>query len=339
MAWISGNYYLNQNEMQNNASIIKDRLLVKGWTIEAISAILGNMQTESTINPGIWEGLQDHNLSGGFGLVQWTPATKYINWAGGDEASWNNGDRELDRIQYEAENNLQWFSNPDATPPDPPITFLEFTRATDTPEHLAAFFLWYYEHPADPHQPIRGTQARQWYNYLQQSAVMRRAYEWFIERCDNAHVGYSQQYRNQQTIDGITYYDCSSLIWYALLYAGFDVVAAHGGSNWPFVTQTMGAVLERLGFVKIAPDVVWLEGDICVEPSSHCEMVYHGTGQGQGYTMGAHSGPPTPLPDQVSINNFISTTADFPVVYRFGGGIPPVVIKQRSMPLWMYLWP
>lgn len=43
--------------------------------------MLGNMETESTINPGIWQSLNSGNASGGFGLTQWTPATKYINWA------------------------------------------------------------------------------------------------------------------------------------------------------------------------------------------------------------------------------------------------------------------
>lgn len=42
--------------------------------------MLGNMQQESGINPGIWEVLPNANF--GYGLVQWTPAIdKFFSWA------------------------------------------------------------------------------------------------------------------------------------------------------------------------------------------------------------------------------------------------------------------
>lgn len=40
---------------------------------------------------------------------------------------------------------------------------------------------------------------------------IQQAYNWAVETCANENVGYSQEYRNQQTVKGITYYDCSSL--------------------------------------------------------------------------------------------------------------------------------
>lgn len=162
MAWIGGNRYLSQSEMENNATIIWNYLGSKGWTLNAVSAILGNMQSESTINPNIWESLTI-DYSRGYGLVQWTPATKYIDWAGAD---WENGDKELDRIIYEVDNGLQWFSNPNAPIVNPPITFKEFTTSTEPPSTLANYFLWYYEHPAVTIQPIRAEQANAWYEYL-----------------------------------------------------------------------------------------------------------------------------------------------------------------------------
>lgn len=78
---ISNNKYLTQGEMESNAKEIYIYLSDKGWTINAISGLLGNMQRESTINPGLWQSLKEGNYSGGYGLVQWTPATKYTNWA------------------------------------------------------------------------------------------------------------------------------------------------------------------------------------------------------------------------------------------------------------------
>ena len=69
MAWISGNRYLSISEMQNNVDILHYFFRSAGWTDNAIAAMLGNMQSESTINPGIWENLEPY--SGGYGLVQW----------------------------------------------------------------------------------------------------------------------------------------------------------------------------------------------------------------------------------------------------------------------------
>lgn len=161
--WYGGNYFLNNDQMAYNAKIIYSYLSKAGWTINSIAAVLGNMQSESSINPYIWEGLNYGNLSKGYGLTQWTPATKYKDWAGAD---WENGYKELDRILWEVANNQQWFSNPEAPIPDPPISFAEFTTSTETPETLANYFIWYYEHPANPNQPWRATQARNWYNIL-----------------------------------------------------------------------------------------------------------------------------------------------------------------------------
>lgn len=164
--WVWGNYFLGQEAMEHNAKLTYYYLTEKGWSLNAIAALLGNMQTESTINPGIWEGLQDHNMGGGFGLVQWTPATKYIDWADESEPHWINGYTQLDRIQYEADNGLQWFSNPSAPITDPPISFSQFTHSTLGVGTLADYFLWYYEHPAQAIQPQRAEQAMEWYRFL-----------------------------------------------------------------------------------------------------------------------------------------------------------------------------
>ena len=81
MALIISNAYLSQSQMTDNAQYIADYLFARGWTQNAIAGILGNMQRESTMNPGLWESLIYGNMSSGYGLVQWTPATGYISWA------------------------------------------------------------------------------------------------------------------------------------------------------------------------------------------------------------------------------------------------------------------
>ena len=44
------------------------------------------------------------------------------------------------------------------------------------------------------------------------------AYTWAVNCCNLPNVGYNNDYRNQRTVNGITYYDCSSFINYALLF-------------------------------------------------------------------------------------------------------------------------
>lgn len=124
---------------------------------------------------------------------------------------------------------------------------------------------------------------------------IQQAYNWAVDTCANENVGYSLEYRNQQTVKGITYYDCSSFIWYSLLAGGFDVKSANGGSSYPFWTGTQSACLRLLGFKKHSPSEPWLPGDILLR-TGHTEMAFDST-----RTMGAHTAK-APLPEQVSIN-------------------------------------
>lgn len=157
MPWIGGNFWLTQSQMENNAKLIYNFFHTREWTLNAIAGMLGNMQSESSINPGIWQGLTVG--TGGYGLVQWTPASKYINWAG---ENWeNNGPLECQRIIYELENGIQW-----GTTKEYPMSFRKFVSSDLSPEYLAWVWLYNYEKPADLDQPQRATQARAWYEFL-----------------------------------------------------------------------------------------------------------------------------------------------------------------------------
>lgn len=166
--WISANRYLSTTEMQNNAQIIYNRLKY-GWTKNAICALLANMQCESNMNPGIWEGLKSGNLEVGFGLVQWTPATKYRNWhdAYFGDADYTNGDKQLSRIIYEVNNGMQWAS----VYSEQGLSFQAFTQSTLDPYILAVEFLICYERPkaeyqTAPYRALRGSIAQTWWNYF-----------------------------------------------------------------------------------------------------------------------------------------------------------------------------
>lgn len=164
--WISVNRYLSTSEIQNNANIVYNRLKY-GWTKNAICALLANMQCESNINPGIWESLKSGNLNGGFGLVQWTPATKYRNWhdAYFGDTDYTNGDKQLSRIIYEVNNGMQWAS----VYSEQGLSFQQFTQSTLDPYILAVEFLICYERPTDQSasvRALRGSIAQTWWNYF-----------------------------------------------------------------------------------------------------------------------------------------------------------------------------
>lgn len=171
MPWITGNRYLSMTEMQNNADIMYAFFTDQGWTVNAIAAMFGNMQTESTLNPGIWENLDP--FAGGYGLVQWTPYTKYSEWAGTD---WqDNGQKEMSRIIYELENHLQWISTSLY-----PMTFREFSQSDKPPAYLAQAFLYNYERPAVKPQPARSRQAEYWYEYLAGHPPVKQIPIWLL---------------------------------------------------------------------------------------------------------------------------------------------------------------
>lgn len=157
----SANRYLTQAEMEKNAAYIWSFLSARGWSMQAVAGMLGNMETESSINPGIWQSLDAGNLSGGFGLVQWTPASAYISWCESEGLDPADMDSALWRIEYELSAGVQYYAT-DAYP----LSFSEFKTSTATPYYLGMAFLVNYERPQNPDQPQRGTQAEKWYEFL-----------------------------------------------------------------------------------------------------------------------------------------------------------------------------
>ena len=157
---ISANRYLNLAEMETNAVYIYWWLSRRGWTLNAICGMLGNMQTESTINPGLW---QDRAVDVGpaFGLMQWDPFTKYTNWCAENGLEPSEMDSALKRIEWELANGEQYYETAEY-----PLSFAEFKVSTETPYYLGMAFLANYERPANPNQPIRGERAEYWYEYL-----------------------------------------------------------------------------------------------------------------------------------------------------------------------------
>lgn len=150
------------------------------------------------------------------------------------------------------------------------------------------------------------------------------AYRWCIDQCNNPNVGYWMDHRYQETIDGITYYDCSSFMWYSLVDGGGFVLPSPA-----FVTGGMLRVLTDAGFNIITgpgAGTICYPGDILWHnhgaAGGHTEMVFAG-GTGTARTMGAHGRNGIPLQNQVSINAGYVPFSDVGWEYlaRWGAGV------------------
>lgn len=157
-SYYSESGYLTNAQMEINALYIYSYFKHEGWSDESIAGMLGNMQAESTLNPGCWESHNIGDMTHGYGLVQWTPATNYINWCSGDASEIDN---QLDRIIYELENGLQFYPSDSSS-----MTFREFTKSTKSPSELAYIFLKNYERASVEVIEKRKANANAWYSYL-----------------------------------------------------------------------------------------------------------------------------------------------------------------------------
>lgn len=146
--------WLTEEQSLSNAQLVANHFKGSDWTQEAISALVGNMRHESSINPNMYEYGYDWEEDRGFGLVQWTPRSKYWEWAVSRNLPPREGNSQLARIDYEVDNNIQWIANGHALryglSDKYDFSFADFrTNAHGlTVEALTEAFMWNYEGPA-----------------------------------------------------------------------------------------------------------------------------------------------------------------------------------------------
>lgn len=146
------------NDQQlSNAKYIYNYFVSRGWTPQAVCGMIGNIQTESMLYADIWEG----GVGPGYGLVQWTPASKLIDWSDARGLDYTKISSQCARIKYEMDNGIQFHPTYKY-----PMTGKEFIKSTESARTLGLVFLANYEQPRNPDQPQRGEQAEYWYNQL-----------------------------------------------------------------------------------------------------------------------------------------------------------------------------
>lgn len=148
-------------DMQNNANEIYAQLTEAGWTLNAISAVLGNMAVESSLNPAQTQyGYPTTSLNGGYGLVQWTPASKYKNWANQLGVDITDGYWQLLDLDTQA-HGVEYIMKSAY-----PLTYSEFKTSEDTPAYLTEVFLKNYERAGVEALSKRVEWANYWYEFL-----------------------------------------------------------------------------------------------------------------------------------------------------------------------------
>ena len=139
---------------EHNARVIFDMMTGLGWTPNAACALLGNVQEETAMNPGAWEGYKNRPkgyVNFGIGIVQWSnPNYKYTN------ELYNIGGADLLNRMYSlpvqcqflewmasgvVEDDWKEFSGYE-------LSFYEFSRSTKHPGYLGEVFARNYERSA-----------------------------------------------------------------------------------------------------------------------------------------------------------------------------------------------
>lgn len=164
MAWIvkvGVSAYLTQSEMENNATEFYGYFNSKGFTIESVAGMLGNLQQESNINPGM---KQTASASSGWGLIQWTPSSNLTDYATAHGSVWTTGEIQTQLMWDEIINRYggQWIPKPSL---GYAYTGAEFSQLTDVAEACKAY-LYERERAGVEALNKRLIYASNWYKYL-----------------------------------------------------------------------------------------------------------------------------------------------------------------------------
>lgn len=164
MAWIyeiGTKKYFTDTQKQNNALEFYNFFSPLGLTLESIAGILGNIERESTLNPGLMETSSE---TSGWGLIQWTPGTIIVEWCQNYGYAWYDGWSQCERIRCEGTGEKgaggTWIPTSSY-----PYSWEEFCALTSVSEATKAY-LYERERAGVEALEERLENAAKWYTYL-----------------------------------------------------------------------------------------------------------------------------------------------------------------------------
>lgn len=166
--YYTGNYPLTTEQMNANALYITALLLPQNWTYNAIAGLLGNTQVESRHNPGAWQGYEErpNDPDWGYGLTQWTPSSKYLDWCSENRYQPEYMSTAIARLKFEMDTGIQYYATTAY-----PLNFKQFSQSTRDAGWLAKAFLYNYERPLNPDPDNRERLGQLWYSYITENPI------------------------------------------------------------------------------------------------------------------------------------------------------------------------
>lgn len=181
MTWYAKTYNAysrDSTEAIANANEIYAILYNRGWTLNAVCGLLGNVGYESGYNPWRWQSdnVQPTGNSPwtniGYGLTQFTPAGKYIN----DDNAKNqpgyspNFSNKAGSV-YDGQAQITFINEyADYYPSEySSLSYADYKKSTESPATLAKIWLHNYERPGDAGTSVendRAQEAEYWYTVL-----------------------------------------------------------------------------------------------------------------------------------------------------------------------------
>lgn len=178
------NERLTQEQQETNATYIWGYLGNLGWSLNAVCGLLGNWESESRLNPNVYEGYVTHPSQlgrYGFGLPQWTPwlgpagstADDQRNYHGRNNPTFgrwciDNGNRNIALMETQLDyqdTGLGGYKR-NAAYPDIYLPFDEFKVSQESPDFLAKVYYRCYERSASGSYGNRPQNALDWWEYL-----------------------------------------------------------------------------------------------------------------------------------------------------------------------------
>ena len=190
----TGYYARTSNEAFNNAIMMFNILIPIGWTVNALSAILGNMEFvgntdfECGYNPWRWKDdvvlsssdpIIDTSSSNAYGLLQFTPAGKYIHspYAMAD-SDYAPNFSDVTGNANDGSSQIRFLdAHGDYIPTQTyPMSYADFKSSTQSADYLASVWLYNYKRLLNPSatEANRKAAANYWFGILENYVPTRR---------------------------------------------------------------------------------------------------------------------------------------------------------------------
>lgn len=354
MGWISywgSDYYSDITESYgkaqvNNALIIYNYLRDNGFNHNSVCAMLGNMMTESYLNPGQWQhgyDPYDGNRYNGMGLVGWTPYWRITDWLTDKGYDLTNAESfgygMLDKLIEECFNpqEVTWIATSSYN-----LSFKEFAQDTaHSIEWLATAFLKNYERPLVGDQPARATQAVKWHEIISQYIKP------YTPRLDSNGMSGSKYYYSDNIfyLSGYGLPNCTCYAWgrrYEITDTYPSTLSTSDAKDWYPHAITVGDSTGKIP--KLGAIACWY-----YEPGGHVAVVEQINDDGSIVISESAWGGAYFFTEKIYPNANGDYTPTW-VIENFGGyfqgfiyspydytdnPIPPTTKKKKGMPVWM----